>query len=340
MIGCMFTPTRFPLLDQPARYSILDAARPVGDIPGLTDSAQSWGPGVALWYTTGGGRRWPHRRLFASPYTDDAIAGIGEPSVWPEPVNVVQSGQTVYGAASGLKASAPDPMVERFRSFSVYSPVVDVDLSSDSGEAADRAREQLRANVAGQIAAEFADSLFTLNPGLQRTAVDISGPSPVHVTEAVSALAEAYGTGYPSSDLSSGDGDAQLSVPWHAVPYLIEANLAEWVSGKLVDCFGTPINTTPGLVLSGPVADPDDLESAPAPAAGTGWFYVSPTPFVGLGSFERLPVGAERAGRVLGHSGVHIESNRSVGLAEAPAIVVFRPVRTYAVSVSLNKSVG
>lgn len=341
----MFQPTRFPLLDEPPQYSILDAARRIGDLSGITDAESSWVPGINLWWYHGGVNRWPHRRQFSAvatdSYFDDDIDTIADPAVWPTAVDVQQTGQTVYSAPDGVKDVADDPTQTRFRSFSVYAPLVELDLSQDVGEAADRAQQQMRAAAAGQIAYEFADSLYTKNPGLQRSAVDITGVGgAVHVTEAFSVLAEAYGVGYPTALLSSADGDHCITVPWHAVPFLLEANLADWQSGRLIDCYGRPVNTTPGLVLSGPITDPDDLETAVAPTAGNGWLYISPRPFVGVGRFDRLPTGHERAGRAPGHSGVHAYSNQAVGLAEGPAIVVFRPVRTYAINVSLNKALA
>lgn len=340
----MFTPTRTPVADQPPSWSMLDVARPIGDLPGITDAEQSWAPGVRLWWLHSGAGRWPHRRQHtadaASSYYDADVASIADPSVWATPLDVQEGGQTVYSAPDGVKDLAPEPQQVAFRSFTAYAPQVELDLAQDTGEAADRAAAQLRANLAGQIMAEFADSLYTKNPGLYRTAEDISNPSPVDPAVGMSVLAEAYGVGYPTALSSSADGDHCITVPYHAIPLLVEANLARWVNGRLLDAFDRPLNTTPGLVLDGPLTDAADLETSVTPTAGTGWFYISPRPYAAVGTLDRVPTGEERAGRVPGHSGVHVRGNRAVGVAEGPAIVVFRPVRTYAVQVSLNKTVG
>lgn len=335
----MFSPVRFPIHDEPPSWSIFDAARPIGDLPGITDGVASWGPGVGLHYHSGRIGRWRHDTMLTNAAFDDPdIASILDPSVWPASVDVQEGPQTVYSAPDGEKFVSPDPQRVKFRSFSVFAPLHELELAQQTGEAADLAEAQLRANIAGQIAREFADSLYTKNPGLYRMATDQSAVNPVDVGHGMSVLAEAYGTA--ASDESSSYGDAVITAPWHALPILIRRNLARWEGGRLIDCFGQPLNMTPGHVLDGPLTDPDNLETSQAPTAGNGWMYISPRPYIGVGSFRRLPTGDERAPGSPAPSGTHAKANMQVGLAEAPAIVVFRPVRVHAVEVSLNEPVG
>ncbi len=335
----MFNPTSTVTQDQGPSWSILEAARDIGQLPGITGREDSWVPGINLWWMTGGVDRWPHRRQFNPPtvsYDDPLIASIGDPSVWPDPVLVEQGGVTVYDMPDGLKAIDPDPSKTPFRSFSVYAPLVEQDLMADSEESIARAAARFRAQVSGQVAAEFADSLFTKNEGLYRTAADISGADPVNPILAFSALSEAYGTAVTEDNAAN--GDAMITVPWHAIPQLTKRRLIQWDGGRLVDCFGNTVNSTPGQILDGPITDPDDLETSVAPTAGNGWFYISPRPYVGLGGVRRAPTGQERVGR--GPSGTQAYANQQVGLAEAPAIVVFRPTLTFAINTSLNEVVG
>lgn len=335
----MFQPTSTVLQDQAPSWSILEAARDIGELPGITGREESWTPGVYLWWATGGVERWVHHLQFNPPsvsYDDPLIASIADPSVWPPPVEVSEGTQVVYSAPDGLKAIAPDPSKTPFRSFSVYAPLTEQDLMQESQESIDRNTARFRAQISGQIAAEFADSLFTKNPGLYRTAVDQSGLDPVSPIVAFSTLAEAYGTAVTADNAAN--GDAMITIPWHAIPQLINRDLIIWQNGRLIDCFGHVVNTTPGQVLNGPITDPDDLETSVPPTAGNGYFYISPRPYVGLGAVKQTPTGQERVGR--GPSGTDAYGNQQVGLAEAPAIVVFRPELTFAINVSLNEIVG
>lgn len=333
----MYQPTSTVLQDQAPSWSIFDASRQVGDLPGLNDGVAAWGSGVYLWWAHGGIERWVNRRMFAAPFLDPAIASIADPAVWPDPVDVQEGGQTVYAAPDGEKVIAPDPERTPFRTFTAYAPLVEQDLMADTEDSQARAFARFQAQVSSQVAAEFADSLYTKNPGLYRTAVDQSGASPVDPVVAFSVLAEAYSTAV--TDDSSAYGDAMISVPWHAIPQLINRDLVSWQGGRLIDCFGHPVNATPGQVLRGPVTDPDDLETSQAPTSGNGWFYISPRPYVGLGPVRREPTGNERIGRARNHLGIHAHSNQSIGMAEAPAIVVFRPTNVFAVETSLNEVV-
>lgn len=337
----MFQPTATVLQDQAPSWSILEASRDIGELPGITGREDSWAPGVYLWWATGSVNRWVHHLQFNPPsasYDDPLIATIADPAVWPQPVEVSEGPQVVYSAPDGLKAIAPDPEKTPFRSFSVYAPLVEQDLMANTEESKDLAASRFRAQVSGQIAAEFADSLFTKNPGLYRTAVDQSGPDPVNPIVAMSVLAEAYGTAVTA--LNAANGDAMITIPWHAIPQLMDRDLISWQNGRLIDCYGHAVNATPGQVLNGPITDPDDLETSVAPTDGNGWFYISPRPYVGLGAVRRHPTGQERVGRAPGASGIDAYGNQQVGLAEAPAIVVFRPELTFAVNVSLNEVVG
>lgn len=337
----MFQPTSTVTQDQGPSWSIFDASRDVGELPGISGRQDSWAPGVYLWWSTGPVNRWPHRLQFNPPsesYDDPLIATIAEPAEWPDPVEVSQGPQVIYSAPDGLKDIANPPERTPFRSFSVYAPLVEQDLMADSEDSQQLAADRFRSQVSGQVSAEFADSLFTKNPGLQRIGADISGADPVNPILAFSALAEAYGT--TVTEDNAANGDAMLTVPWHAIPQLTKRRLISWQNGRLVDCFGHAVNTTPGLILNGPITDADDLDTSQPPTDGNGWFYISPRPYVGLGTVQRLPTGEERVGRAPGAVGVHAYANQQVGLAEAPAIVVFRPTLTFAINVSLNEVVG
>lgn len=337
----MFNPTATITQDQGPNWSIFDASRDVGDLPGISGAQDSWAPGVYLWWSTGPVDRWPHRQMFNPPsesYDDPLIASIADPAEWPVPLDVQEGGQTVYAAPDGLKDIAADPQRTPFRSYSVYAPLVEQDLMANAEDSQQLAADRFRAQVSGQISAEFADSLFTKNPGLYRTATDVSGPDPVNPIVAFSTLAEAYGT--QVTEDNAANGDAMITVPWHAIPQLRKRHLVEWQGGRLIDCFGNAVNATPGQVLNGPITDPDDLDTSVPPTDGNGWFYISPRPYVGLGAIRRLPTGEERVGRAPGAVGVHAYANQQVGLAEAPAIVVFRPTLTFAINVSLNEVVG
>lgn len=337
----MFQPTSTVTQDQGPSWSILDASRDVGELPEIAGNQESWAPGVYLWWSSGPVDRWPHHRQFNPPtesYDDPLIATIADPAEWPVPLDVQEGGQTVYAAPDGLKDIAADPTRTPFRSFSVYAPLLEQDLMADSEDSQARTADRFRAQVTGQVAAEFADSLFTKNPGLYRTAVDQSGPEPVSPIVGMSVLAEAYGVAVTEDNAAN--GDAMITVPWHAIPQLINRRLISWQNGRLIDCYGHAVNATPGQVLNGPLTDPDDLDSSVPPTSGNGWFYISPRPYVGLGNVRRLPTGEERVGRAPGVVGIHAYANEQVGLAEAPAIVVFRPTLTFAVNVSLNEIVG
>jgi hypothetical protein len=336
----MFTPVRSPLLEEPPSWSILDVARPIGDLDGLTDAVTSWGSGVGLHYLPGGDvGRWRHDTMLTNAAFDDPdIAGIADPAEWPTAIDVQEGGQTVYSAPNGEKPVSADLARVNFRTFSVFTPLLELELAQETGEAADLARDRLRANIAGQIAAEFADSLYTKNPGLYRAATDQSSASPVDPTYGLTVLAEAFGASGTAD--GSAYGDAVVTAPWHALPTLVKRGSAQWSNGRLLDVFGQPLNVTPGHVLNGPLTDPLDLDSSQPPADAAAWMYISPRPYVGVGSFRPLPTGDERAPGRPAPSGTHAKANIQVGLAEAPAIVVFRPVRVHAVEVTLNEPVG
>lgn len=336
----MFSPTSTVLQDQQSTWSIFDAARPVGDLDGITDQERSWAPGIDLWWAGNVAHRWPHRRQFNPPnasYEDPDIAGIADPSVWPTAVSVDDGGdpaQVVYSAPDGEKEIGTEPDTSKFRSFTVYSPMLETDLAA--GEAIeDRAVDIFRTQVALQVASEFADSLFTKNEGLYRTATDQSGGNTVDPIVGLSVLSEAFGTGQ-----NGAHDDAIVTVPWHALPNLVARRLVSWSGGRLIDCWGNPVNTTPGHVLNGPLTSPLDLETSVAPTTGTGWFYISPRPYVAVGQPRRAVSGHEQAGRLFGQPAVWAYGNQRVALAEAPAIVVFRPTRVFAVHVVLNEVVG
>ena len=336
----MFTPTATVLQDQAPTWSIFDAARGIGDLPGITDAQTSWAPGIDLWWATNAARRWPHRRQFNPPnasYEDTDIAGIGDPSVWPDAVSIDDGGdpaQVLYAAPDGEKDIGTEPDTAKFRSFTVYAPMLETDLASED-PLSDRAIDIFRTQVALQVAKEFADSLYTKNPGLYRAAVDRSGGNVVDPIVGLSVLAEAYGL----AD-NAADGDMVITVPWHAIPNLIARRLISWQGGRLVDCFGRPVNTTPGQVLNGPLGTPTDLETSVPPTEGTGWFYASPRPYVAVGQPTQAVTGHDGAGRAFGQPAVWAYGNQRVALAEAPAIVVFRPTKVTAVHVSLNEVLG
>lgn len=317
----MRTPTSL-LLDKPPVWSILAAARPVTDLPGVS-TQQDWVGGLNLWHVTTSGERWRHPSGLDG--SDPDIAAIADPSVWTTELDVQEAGQTVYLLPNGAKLHRGDPAITGFRAFTVYTPIVSIDADGQTDpSAAEQARTELEAHAAGQVMAEFADSLFTKNPGLYRTATDVSNASAVDANVAISTLYEAHGA-------AGGSGHVALTVPWHAVPFLMDRRLARWSRDQLVDCYGNPIITAPGYVGRGPITDPADLETSQAPGAGEGYFYLSEVPFVGLGE-SRARVAAPEGARPGWTRG-----NEEVNVAEAPAIVAFRPDRVHACLTSLNE---
>lgn len=337
----MRTPTGL-LLDQPPAITFQAAANPISDILGLTGDEAEWRPGLHLWWHRGIAYRWRNPLGFIDPFDDTAISTIADPSVWPAAVTVEEGGQTVYEAPYGMKPTGEDPLTTAFRAFTVFAPEVILELAQNIGDPSDRARQILAAHVDLQLIKEFADSLYTKNPGLYRMAAkaghDVSAASPVDVTVGVATLAEAYSLG--AEPLYGATGDHMLTVPYHAIPFLMERNLVRWQGDRLVDCYGQAIATAPGLVLNGPLTDADDLETSQAPTAGNGWFYISPRPYVALGRRMQPVQGDEQAQESRGAlQGTHARGNIAVDLAEAPAIVVFRPTSVYAINVSLNSSV-
>jgi hypothetical protein len=347
----MTQPTGLISDERPA-WSIIDAARDITDLP-LVTGFDYWRGGLDVWWRAAQINRIPIRSLFTA-FPDASIANVADPAVWPEANVVIETGPGAGNQLAtfpdGVKLSASPTEITRFRPFRVYAPSVELELMQGTGpgvgqdDAHDQAVAIVNAHITAGVVAEFADSLTTKNPGLYRTAVDQSGPAAVDMAVAIATLYEAHGrlpagTG-PDNDLSltGGSGDARLTVPYHAIPGLVERNLARWQGGRLIDCYGNPVITGPGYVGRGPltVNDPDvavDLESSVAPAEGEGWFYISHAPYVAVGPF--MPAVEGEIGRNAPR-GAHAKANEAVGLAEAPAIVVFRPERVFAVNTVID----
>lgn len=334
------------LTDEAPSWSIIDAARPITDLP-LISSEDDWRRGVHSWWRTAQVTRQPIHGVIDS-VTDPDNATLADPTLWADHPVVIETsgdpGDQLATFPTGVKTDQADPSTTIFRPFRVYAPLVLTELYAGTGPAVgqgdpgDQSVTHLEAHIGSALVAEFADSLTSLNPGLYRTAVDQSAATAVDMTVAVATLYEAHGL-LPGADptdnalsLSGGSGDARLTVPYHAIPGLVKRNLVSWQGGRLVDVYGNPIITAPGYVGRGPLTDPDDLESSQDPAAGEGWFYISHAPYVGVGRFENRVEGVAGATR-----GADPWSNLAVGLAEAAAIVVFRPQRVFAVNTIINE---
>lgn len=332
------TPTGL-LADRPPAWSILDIARPMTDIGGI-DSEADWARGgINLWWRSGQVHRLPMTRAHTTPFADpDGADLIADPAVWPAAVEI-DAGVT-FSAPSGIKADRAENQYHGFRPFWIQAPIGWWDTTQDpAGTVGDEVAAEFEAHKAWAVAAELTDSLYSKNPGLQLLAVDQSAATPVHPVVAIATLYEAFAND-PAEPSPNGSGDAMLTVPYHAVPFLLHYNLAGWVDGRLLDCYGNPVNATPGVIPQSPVSDPTDLETTTAPTAGNGWFYISPRPYAVIGSFVQAVQGDERAARGPAPSGLHVGSNQVVDMKEAPAIVAIRPTRVYAVETSLNASIA
>lgn len=356
ILAAMTSPTGL-ITDEAPTWSIIDASRPITDLP-LIGGEDDWRRGVEAWWRTAQVTRQPIHGVLDS-VTDASIANVADPAVWPDHPVVIETspaaGDQLATFPIGVKTDQADPNLTIFRPMRVYAPAVLVELYQGTGpdvgqaEPNEQARRHLEAHIGSAIVAEFADSLTTKNPGLYRTAVDQSaggGATAVDMSVAVATLYEAHGRlpdADPTADelsLSGGSGDARLTVPYHALPGLVERSLATWDRARnaYLDPYGNPIITAPGYVGRGPltVNDPDvavDLETSQAPASGEGWFYISHAPFVGVGRFWARVEG-EGDGAP---PGADPHSNLSLGLAEAAAIVVFRPERVFAVRTIINE---
>lgn len=342
-----FTPTSTPLADAPPRHSILEAAHPITDLPGITPT--NWVYGVNLWWRHDFASRFPNRVQLTDPaFADPDIAAIADPDEWPDAITVDEGGQTVYSAPGGWKADAPEPDRTVFRTFWVYAPRVRHDLGQSAHEPGDDAEAIFLAHADLQVAREYADGLYSKNPSLYRIANDQSAGGPVHPAVAIATLYEAFGnaddgplaTGVQNPPAPTaqpnGSGDMMLSVPYHAIPILARDNLVGLdSSGRLVDCYGNLVGTNPGWILNGPLVDTNDLETSVDPTDGDGWFYLGPRPFAAVGQWRTVD-----GMRGNGPRGSWAYSNEAVDLVEAPALVVFRPARTYAVKASLNLALG
>lgn len=319
------TPTGV-MLDRPPASSLLDIALPVTDLDGVNDQGD-WARGVALHYRSGSAVRWRHQSGFDG--SDPDITAITDPSVWPAAVSVEANPSTDVLASFpyGIKSQAEEAGTARFRAFSVYAPRLLLDLAQSPSDAAAQAAAHLRAHLAAQMSAELADSLYTKNPGLYLSATDVSGASAVDPAVAIATLYEAHG-------IAGGSGDAVLHVPYHAVPFLVHRSLAAWDGNVLRDCYRNPIHFAPGLVGLGPLTDPTDLETAAAPGSGEGYFYLTGPVYAAHGT-----PASKVDSLVDGPRGVYTRSNEQVALAEAPAIVLFKPDRVHACLASLNEVV-
>lgn len=317
------TPTGL-VTDRPAAWSIEDAARPITDLPGINDEAD-WVPGINLHWREASAVRWRHPSGFDG--SDADISAVDDPSVWPAAVTTTPD---VGSFTNGIKDAGPDPDITGYRSFTIYAPSVALEMSQ-LGSAADQSAADLRAHAARQLMAEFADSLYTKNPGLQRTADDASNTEAVDPATAMAIL-------YANHTDAGGTGDAALTIPFHGLPYFFRRRLIEWRDGRIVDIYGNPVVTAPGFDGAGPITDPTNLETQQDPPAdlGEGFVYISHRPYAAIGSF-REAVGGDGAPRL---RGVYAKANTRIGLAEAPAIVVVRPSRIFAVNTVLNEQAG
>lgn len=319
------TPAHF-LLDEEPTWSIFDVALPITALDGI-ESEADWVPGIEAWYRADIALREPMRTHLAE--ADPSNDTVADPSAWPEAITTVPD---VASFPTGLKGIAEDGTQFGARPFFVRTDRLVYELYQQWRDAGTDARAVLQAHVADQVADEMVDSLYTQNLGLSRTvalaeaasagSADLSGASAATPARAISAL-------YEANRLAGGGHRGVLSVPSHAVPFLVRDRLARWTdTGQLRDCYNNLV--IPLTNPQGPLADPDDLESAPAPAAGEGWLWLHPRPYVGLTDPRPREVGD--GPRQRGYAKV----NEDLALAEAVAIVVFKPIRTFCVNTIMN----
>lgn len=319
------TPMHF-ILDEPPAWSILDVAIPIESHPDIRDEGD-WVTGIEGWHREDIAMR--QRMPSHLAEADPSKASVADPAVWPGPI---ETDPDVGSWDTGVKGIGEDGQRFGARPFFVRTDRILYELYQQHRDAALDARQALEAHVADQIADEFVDSLQTKNIGLSRAVAlaeaasagsgDLSGVSAATVPRAISAL-------YEANRLAGGGGRGVLSVPSHAVPFLVKEECARWTADdRLVDCYNNPV--IPLTNPQGPLADPDDLESAPAPAAGEGWLWLSPRPYVGLTDL-RLRLTGDGPGGV-----GYAKANEDVALAEAVALVVFKPTRTFCVNTIMN----
>lgn len=314
------------LIDSPPASSIFDVAHPMSDLPGV-GGQDDWARGVALHYRTGSAARWRHSTMFDGSDTD--IAAITDPTVWPDAVSVEDaiSNDVLASFPYGIKGEAAEARSVIFRSFTVYAPRLLVDLVQANADAATQAEAHLAAHAAGQVSAELVDSLYTLNPGLSRSATDVSGASAVDLAVAIGTLYEAHGNAF-------GNGDCVLHVPYQALPMLFARSLVRWDGNILRDVYRNPVHFAPTFKGRGPVTGATNLETTDAPGSGNGYLYLSPPVFAGVGAYRSSVESLSDGPR-----GTYARSNEQVALAEAPAIVLFKPDRVYTCLASINEVV-
>lgn len=329
------------VLDEPPEWSILDVARPITDLQGIRREADWAAGGINLQYRsqTAIRRRMP---LAFTGTADPLIATVADPAAWPD---TLTPDPAVTGPITDtLKAIGAEPSVAAFRPLFVHTPMILAELYQQLDDPETEAAKLLAAHVGRAISDEWVDSQFTKNPGLSLTVARAeavaAGSADVSATGGVAVPATvALSTLYQADAEEGGNGVCTLYVPVDAVGFMIRAGVAGWyeVAGerRLLDAYGNPVHKL--FNQQGPLADPDDLDSAPAPAAGEGWLWLSPRVYVGVAEPRPLFEGGTRLGRM----GTYSErTNEQIGFAEVPVLVCAPPIRTFCCNTALNIFVG
>lgn len=313
------------LHDDPPTTSILDFARPITDLPGVTSTNWVNECGVTLLYRCQCVHQVPRREsCTVCERLDDKgnPKPITPPEWWPELVEIPELDMVVDptycqtdGKAKGMT----------FREGTALGQS-DKSVGCDFENTQESAIKALDAHLSAAIVCELWTGGTTLNVGLQTIAsgnVIGDGVTAVSPAVAISNLIEAA-TQSPEPGAKRTTSGLMISAPAHAEPLL---------KGCIRYVDGVPhVGHLPFMAIGGesnesPYADPFDYTTAAPAEPGTAWFYIHPRPYVGID--DRVSLKPAQG----------IEANKEDWIAERKFIVAFKPCPVFAVLADINEKV-
>ena len=318
--------------DQPpaAERNILELARPITDIDGVTASNWLNDCGIDLLYTCGCVGRWPNqsdcRRRCPRVDEDNNEIPIESPDWWPVPIDQVNDGT---GFVPAFPDGAPPRTGNTLRAapFAVgrASRLLDVGDNCTVMDPRTAVQSDMEAHLAAVVGAELFDGQGTLSPSLMDLATPLGDGQLLGSSVGLSQLVRNAGQPGGMANSHYSLGDYVITMPAWAADVMGCQLRWDDENQQHVNRAGIPVWFVEGHPNLGPYEIEGDYTSGRGALDGEAWAYIHPRPYVGVGPLEVRDAGELNGNVVAAH-------------ATQRYIVIFKPCRIYAAKIDLNKS--